>query len=44
MTELTDGKGVDYAFEVIGQPETIHLAYQVTSPGGMIVVIGIAET
>ena len=44
MTELTDGKGVDYAFEVIGQPETIHLAYQVTSPGGMTVVIGIAET
>ena len=44
MTELTDGKGVDYAFEVIGQPETIHLAYQVTSLGGTTVVIGIAET
>lgn len=43
ITELTDGKGVDYAFEVIGYPETIHLAYQVIRPAGMAVVVGIAE-
>jgi S-(hydroxymethyl)glutathione dehydrogenase/alcohol dehydrogenase len=43
IQDLTDGKGVDYAFEVIGKPETIRLAYQIIRRAGMAVVIGIAS-
>ncbi len=34
--------GVDYAFEVIGRPETIRLAWDSTRPGGATVVVGLA--
>jgi len=43
IQDLTDGKGVDYAFEVIGNPETIRLAYQIIRRAGMAVVIGITS-
>ena len=37
---LTVG-GVDYAFEVIGRPETIRLAWDAIRPGGTAVVVGL---
>ena len=38
---LTDG-GVDHAFEVIGRPETIRLAWDAIRPGGSAIVVGLA--
>lgn len=34
--------GVDHAFEVIGRPETIRLAWDAIRPGGSVVVVGLA--
>jgi len=34
--------GVDHAFEVIGRPETIRLAWDAIRPGGSAVVVGLA--
>jgi len=36
--------GVDYAFEVIGLPETIRQAFDMTRRGGMAVVVGLAPS
>jgi S-(hydroxymethyl)glutathione dehydrogenase / alcohol dehydrogenase len=41
IRDLTDG-GVDHAFEVIGRPETIRLAWDAIRPGGSVVVVGLA--
>lgn len=41
IRELTGG-GVDYAFEVIGRPETIRLAWDAILPGGSAIVVGLA--
>ncbi len=38
---LTDGRGVDYAFEVIGLPATIRQAYDSLSKRGMAIVVGV---
>jgi S-(hydroxymethyl)glutathione dehydrogenase/alcohol dehydrogenase len=38
---LTQG-GVDHAFEVVGLPETMRLAWDVLRPGGTAVVVGLA--
>jgi len=35
------GGGVDYAFEVIGRPETIRMAWEAIRPGGTAVVVGL---
>ena len=43
VRELTDGRGVDYAFEVIGNPETIKQAYRMVRTAGTAVVVGIAH-
>jgi S-(hydroxymethyl)glutathione dehydrogenase/alcohol dehydrogenase len=40
IRELSGG-GVDYAFEVIGRPETIRLAWDAIRPGGTAVVVGL---
>jgi S-(hydroxymethyl)glutathione dehydrogenase/alcohol dehydrogenase len=40
VRELTGGRGADYAFEVIGLPETVVQAYSMTRPGGTTVVVG----
>jgi len=40
VRRLTEG-GVDYAFEVIGTPETIRLAWGAIRPGGTAVVVGL---
>jgi S-(hydroxymethyl)glutathione dehydrogenase / alcohol dehydrogenase len=40
---LTDGRGVDYAFEAIGHPKAIEQAYGATRKGGICVVIGVTR-
>ncbi len=42
ISELTGGRGVDYAFEAIGRPDVINQAYSSARKGGTIVVIGMA--
>ncbi len=39
---LTDG-GADHAFEVVGRPETIRLAWETLRPGATAVVVGVAS-
>lgn len=41
---LTDGAGVDYAFEAIGRAQTIEQAYACLAPGGTAVVVGQVPT
>ncbi len=40
---LTGGRGTDYAFEVIGLPETIVTAYNLARRGGEVVIVGMAR-
>ena len=40
---LTGGFGVDYAFEVIGNPRTIGQAYDSVHKGGVAVIVGVAD-
>ena len=40
VRELTDGRGVDYAFEAIGLAGTIETAFDAVAPGGTAVVVG----
>ena len=42
VKEITDGLGVDYAFEVYGSGETVETAYAMARKGGNVVVVGIA--
>jgi S-(hydroxymethyl)glutathione dehydrogenase / alcohol dehydrogenase len=42
VRELTEGRGADYAFEVIGLPETIQQAYAMARRGGTAVVVGMS--
>jgi S-(hydroxymethyl)glutathione dehydrogenase / alcohol dehydrogenase len=42
VLELTSGRGADYAFEVIGRPDTIAQAYNCLGKCGTAVVVGIA--
>src|SRR4051794_35608823 len=43
VMELTGGIGVDYAFEVIGLPETMLQAYTMARRGGTAVVVGMPK-
>ena len=43
VMELTAGIGVDYAFEVIGKPETALLTYKLIRRGGYAVIHRLAE-
>ena len=38
---LTDGRGADYAFEVVGVPVLQRQAYDITRPGGSVIWVGI---
>ncbi|MHB1432748.1 MAG: Zn-dependent alcohol dehydrogenase [Streptosporangiaceae bacterium] len=38
--EITGGDGVDYAFEVVGLPQTIRAAWKAARRGGTVVVVG----
>ena len=40
---LTGGRGVDYAFEVIGLPETIVTTYNLARRGGEVIIVGMAR-
>jgi Zn-dependent alcohol dehydrogenase len=42
IRELTGGRGVDYAFEVIGLPKTMRQAFDVLCKRGMAVVVGVS--
>src|SRR5919106_2561862 len=42
VRELTDGRGVDVAFEVLGLPQTFTQAFEVIRDGGRMVAVGIA--
>lgn len=42
VQELTDGRGVDVAFEVLGRPETFAQALELIGDGGRMVAVGIA--
>jgi S-(hydroxymethyl)glutathione dehydrogenase/alcohol dehydrogenase len=42
VRELTDGKGVDVAFEVLGLPQTFAQAFEMIRDGGRMVAVGIA--
>ena len=41
IRELTDGLGVDYAFEVIGAAAVVSQAYMSLKRGGLVVVVGV---
>src|SRR5262249_37650408 len=41
VARLTDG-GADYAFEVVGRPETLRLAWDCVRPGGTAIAVGLA--
>ncbi len=41
VMELTDGRGADVAFEVIGLGPTIEQAFQMTRRGGQTVIVGV---
>ncbi|MFQ5795091.1 MAG: zinc-binding dehydrogenase [Candidatus Bipolaricaulia bacterium] len=43
IKELTDGQGVDYAFEVIGLPETISQAVEALRKRGTAVIVGVSR-
>jgi S-(hydroxymethyl)glutathione dehydrogenase / alcohol dehydrogenase len=43
VQELTAGRGVDYAFEVIGLPETTLQAYNMIRKGGTAVMVGMTR-
>ncbi|HUC38406.1 MAG TPA: Zn-dependent alcohol dehydrogenase [Acidimicrobiales bacterium] len=40
VKEHTGGRGADYAFEVVGRPETIRCAFDATRRGGTTVLVG----
>ena len=40
--KITGNQGVDVAFEALGRPETVTLAYNIVGDGGRVVVVGIA--
>lgn len=42
VVELTGGRGVDVAFEVVGQPGVMAQALDVLAPGGTMVMVGTA--
>src|SRR4029077_4613017 len=42
VRELTDGRGVDVAFEVLGRPETFTQALDIIGDGGRMGAVGIA--
>lgn len=43
VLDLTGGRGVDFAFEVISTPKTIELAFKMTAPGGVCTIVGVCR-
>jgi len=44
VMEITDNRGVDYAFEAISRPETIAMAFDATAKLGKVVVVGLTPS
>ena len=44
IRDLTGGRGVDYAFEVIGRPQTMRQAYDCLAKRGVATVVGVTPT
>ena len=44
IKELTDGQGVDFAFEVFGSADTVKAAYDMCGKRGTVTIVGIAPT
>lgn len=42
VRKLAGGRGLEHAFEVVGRPETMRLAWDVLRPGATAVVVGLA--
>ena len=42
VRELTDGKGVDYSFEVFGSADTTKAAYDMAGKKGVVTIVGMA--
>ncbi|HVO44485.1 MAG TPA: Zn-dependent alcohol dehydrogenase [Aggregatilineales bacterium] len=42
ILELTGGRGVDHAFEVVGHPEVMAQALEILAPGGKLTLVGAA--
>jgi S-(hydroxymethyl)glutathione dehydrogenase / alcohol dehydrogenase len=42
VLELTHGRGVEFAFEVISTPKTIELAFRMTARGGICTIVGVS--
>jgi S-(hydroxymethyl)glutathione dehydrogenase / alcohol dehydrogenase len=40
VRSVTDGRGADYAIEAVGKAQTMHLAIELTRPGGTTVLVG----
>lgn len=40
VRELTGGRGVDYAFDVVGLPDVVASSYKMVGKGGMLVLVG----
>jgi S-(hydroxymethyl)glutathione dehydrogenase/alcohol dehydrogenase len=40
VRELTEGRGADYTFEVVGRPELMVQAHEMARPGGTVVLVG----
>ncbi|MFV0254029.1 MAG: zinc-binding dehydrogenase [Beutenbergiaceae bacterium] len=43
VMELTQGRGVDVAFEVLGHPDTFRQAVELLAPGGRMVPVGLSS-
>ena len=43
VRDLTGGRGVDFAFEVIGTPETVAQAFELARAGGAAVAVGVSK-
>ena len=43
VKDLTQGRGADYAFEVVGLPETMITTYNMARKGGTVCIVGMAR-
>jgi len=43
VKDLTQGRGADYSFEVVGLPETMITAYNMARKGGTVCIVGMAR-
>jgi len=43
IRSLTDGRGVDHAFDAVGSPDTVRHAFDVLARAGKLVVLGISK-